>query len=85
MASKAKLATLSAGEDLRILATRLVCVLTVANAIATMEEQRIWDGAAGTVRFLVTEDLQLYVHCTASAMQWVNAPACQDSGLLIAA
>jgi len=83
--SKARPVALSAGEDLRIPATGLVCVLTTANAIATMEEPRIWDGVVETVQFLATEDLPPYVHCTESATRSEGVPAPQDSGLLIAA
>ena len=78
-------ATSSAGEDLKTPAVGMAFALTTENAIATMEEQRIWAGVVEIVRFHAMEDLHPFVHCTAPVTSRESAPAVQDSGHLIAA
>jgi flagellar biosynthesis regulator FlbT len=84
-ATKAQLVTSNAEEVSRILAAGMAFALTMVSAIVTMEEQKISDGAAETAQFHAMEDPQLYVHCTALAIQRESAPARLDSGGLIAA
>ena len=59
--------------------------MTMENVIATMEGQKIWDGAAETVQFRAMEDPLPFARCMAHAIQRASAPACWDSGHLIAA
>lgn len=83
--TKVQRAILNAGEAIRALAAGMVFVLKTENAIAIMEERRIWAGAVETVRFHAMEDLHPFVHCTAPVTSMEGAPAVQDSGHLIAA
>jgi hypothetical protein len=84
-ATRALPATSSAGEDLKTPAVGMAFALTTENAIATMEEQRIWGGAVEIVRFHAMGDPQRYAHCMAHAIRRESVPACRDSGVLIAA
>jgi len=83
--TKVQRAILNAGEATRALAAGMVFVLKTENAIAIMEERRIWAGVVETVRFHAMEDLHPFVHCTAPVTSRESAPAVQDSGHLIAA